>query len=56
MEGRGGLTMASISLQDLRRRLYVEAKADFGWKRWSSAWIYTTLGLYNHYRVAWGRA
>ena len=27
-EGRGDLTMASISLQDLRRRLYVEAKAD----------------------------
>jgi hypothetical protein len=28
MEGRGGLTMASISLQDLRRRLYDKAKAE----------------------------
>jgi RNA-directed DNA polymerase len=27
MEGRGVLTMASISLQELRRRLYVKAKA-----------------------------
>jgi hypothetical protein len=32
MEGRGGLTMASISLQDLRRRLYVKAKADKDWR------------------------
>jgi RNA-directed DNA polymerase len=36
MEGRGGLTMASISLQDLRRRLYVEAKADKQWRFWSA--------------------
>ena len=28
MEGRGDLTMASISLQDLKRRLYDEAKAE----------------------------
>src|SRR2546425_1911838 len=28
MEGRGDRGMASISLQDLRRRLYVTAKAD----------------------------
>jgi RNA-directed DNA polymerase len=34
MEGRGGLTMASISLQDLRRRLYVKAKADKDWQFW----------------------
>jgi RNA-directed DNA polymerase len=34
MEGRGVLTMASISLQDLRRRLYVKAKADKGWRFW----------------------
>jgi len=31
--------MASISLQDLRRRLYVKAKADKGWRFW---------GLYVH--------
>jgi len=34
MEGRGVLTMASISLQDLRRRLYVKAKADKDWRFW----------------------
>ena len=33
------MTTASISLQDLRRRLYVKAKAGFGWKRWSTAWL-----------------
>ncbi len=38
-EGRGVLTMASISLQDLRRRLYVKAKADKDWRFW---------GLYVH--------
>jgi hypothetical protein len=26
--------MASISLQDLRRRLYVKAKADKDWQLW----------------------
>jgi len=36
------MTTASISLQDLRRRLYVKAKAGFGWKRWSTAWLYDT--------------
>ncbi len=39
MEGRGALTMASVSLQDLRRRLYVKAKADKDWQFW---------GLYVH--------
>jgi RNA-directed DNA polymerase len=39
MEGRGGLTMASISRQDLRRRLYGKAKADKDWQFW---------GLYVH--------
>jgi RNA-directed DNA polymerase len=39
MEGRGVLIMASIRLQDLRRRLYVKAKADKDWRFW---------GLYVH--------
>src|SRR6266478_64427 len=39
MEGRGVLTMASVSLQDLRRRLYDKAKADKDWQFW---------GLYVH--------
>jgi len=25
----------------------------FGWKRWSSAWLYGALGLFNQYRVAY---
>ena len=36
---QGRLTMASVSLQDLRRRLYVKAKADKDWQFW---------GLYVH--------
>jgi len=33
-EGTGDLTMASVSLQDLRRRLYVKAKAEKTWRCW----------------------
>jgi RNA-directed DNA polymerase len=39
MEGRGRVTTAPISLQDLRRRLYVKAKAEKDWRVW---------GLYVH--------
>ena len=54
------MTKASGSLQDLRRGIYVKAKAEpswrekrrgFGWKRWSRRWLYETLGLFNGYRV-----
>ena len=38
-EGRDEMTKASIDLQDLRRRLYVKAKADKSWRFW---------GLYVH--------
>ena len=55
-----------ISLQDLRRNIYVKAKAEpsrrfwglrsrnrqgFGWKRWSRRWLYEDLKLLNGYRV-----
>ena len=30
-------------------------KRGFGWKRWSSEWIYGTLGLYNDYAVRYYR-
>src|ERR1700682_449408 len=37
--GRGEMTKTPINLQDLRRRLYVKAKAETSWRFW---------GLYVH--------
>jgi RNA-directed DNA polymerase len=34
MEGRGAMTAAPVSLQDLRRRIYVKAKAEKAWRFW----------------------
>ncbi len=61
MGGRGEMTKTTIGLQDLRRRIYAKAKAEasrsgFGWKRWSSRWLYDGLGLFNEYKVLWRRA
>jgi RNA-directed DNA polymerase len=39
MGGRGAMTTTPISLQDLRRRIYVKAKAELAWRFW---------GLYVH--------
>ena len=64
-EGKDEMTKASMSLQDLRRRLYVKAKAEtswrfwgharqrkgFGWKRWSRRSLYDTLKLFKGYKV-----
>ena len=53
----------SIELQDLRRRIYVKAKAEpswrfmrrgFGWNRWSSSWLYRTLRLFDDYGLRRG--
>jgi RNA-directed DNA polymerase len=36
----------------MRRHLKrAENRRGFGWKRWSSQWLYDTLGLFNEYRV-----
>src|SRR6516162_1196537 len=36
----------------IRRHLMrVRKRKGFGWKRWSSEWLYGTLGLFNEYRV-----
>ena len=32
--GKGEMVKASIDLQDLRRRIYVKAKAETSWKFW----------------------
>ena len=57
--GRGEMIKAPIGLQELRRKIYIKAKAEpswrlrhgFGWKRWSRAWLHAELGLFSSYRV-----
>ncbi len=40
-----------------RHMMRARGRRGFGWKRWSRAWLYTTLGLFADYRVQyWGRA
>ena len=34
-----------------RHLMRVRKRRGFGWKRWSSEWLYGTLGLFNAYRV-----
>jgi len=34
-----------------RHLMYTRKRRGFGWNRWSSAWIYDTLGLFNDYGV-----
>ena len=42
---------ASMNLQDLRKRIFIKAKADFDWNRWSRGWLYEDLCLYGDYRI-----
>ena len=37
------------------RRLLAKARQrrGFGWKRWSSRWLYDGLGLFSEYKVQW---
>lgn len=34
-----------------RHLMYARKRCGFGWNRWSRAWLYETLGLYNDYGV-----
>ena len=34
-----------------RHLMRARKRRGFRWKRWSRAWLYATLGLYNGYRV-----
>jgi len=36
-EGKDEMTKASIDLQDLRRRIYVKAKAETSWRFWAAS-------------------
>lgn len=43
--------------QRVRRHLArARQRKGFGWKRWSSRWLYETLGLFNEYRVTYARS
>jgi hypothetical protein len=53
----------TISLQELRAKIGQRAKSapahkrkGFGWKRWSSAVVYGTWGLFRDYRVVYWSA
>jgi RNA-directed DNA polymerase len=39
-----------------RHLMRARSRPGFGWQRWSRAWIYKTLGLFNSYRVLYRRA
>jgi RNA-directed DNA polymerase len=36
-----------------RHMMRNKKRQGFGWKRWSSQWLYSTLGLFNDYRVVY---
>jgi len=41
----------------IRRHLMrARGRKGFGWKRWSTKWLYDKLGIFNGYRVSWQRA
>jgi hypothetical protein len=52
-EGKDEMTKASIDLQDLRRRIYVKAKAETSWKFWG---LYVHVCKLDTLREAYGLA
>ncbi len=52
-EGRGEMIKSPVDLQDLRRRIYVKAKAEPSWRFWGLyVHICKTEALYAAYRLA----
>jgi len=39
-----------------RHLMRARKRHGFGWNRWSSAWLYSTLGLYNDYKIRYYHA
>jgi len=39
-----------------RHLMHARKRHGFGWNRWSRAWLYNTLGLYDDYRVRYYNA
>src|ERR1700758_4618269 len=52
-EGKDEMTKASIGLQDLRRRIYVKAKAEPSWRFWG---LYVHVGKMETLRAAYEMA
>src|SRR5260370_35882933 len=52
-EGKDEMTKASIDLQDLRRRIYVKAKAEPSWRLWG---LYVHVGKMETLRAAYKMA
>ena len=46
-------TSSSLWVEKKIRRLLAKARQRqaFGWKRWSSRWLYERLGLFSEYKV-----
>jgi RNA-directed DNA polymerase len=45
------LVKAWVEKKVRRHMMRARGRRGFGWKRWSTAWIYRALGVFNDYRV-----
>jgi RNA-directed DNA polymerase len=46
-----GYVRSWIELKVRRHMMRAQKRRGFGWNRWSTEWLYATLGLFNGYRV-----
>jgi RNA-directed DNA polymerase len=42
-----------VEMKVRRHLMRARRRGGFGWKRWSTPWLYHALGLFNDYRVRW---